>query len=167
VIERLSGREFTTFVDDEIFAPLAMTATTYGSSYDVVAGRNPVLYNRETGTLRTWVYSYAGSFPAAGANSTLTDLARFLTALDEGRVLDPALREELWTPAMLKDGSRQGYGLGWTVSEHRGLAVVGHEGGGHAWVAHFPERHLSVVVLTNLNAMRDDEIQYRVAEPFL
>ncbi len=167
VIERVTGREFTAFVHDEIFAPLGMTATSYGSSYDVVRDRNPVLYNRETGTLRTWVYSYAGSFPAAGANSSVTDLARFLTAVDTGRVLDPALLAELWSPALLDDGTRSGYGLGWTVSEHRGLTVVGHEGGGHAWVAHFPDRHLSVVVLSNLNAMRDDEIQYRVADRFL
>lgn len=167
VIERLSGRGFREFVNDEILAPLAMTATSYGSSYDIVANRNPILYNRETGTLRTWVYSYAGSFPAAGVNSSVTDLARFLTALDSGRVLDEPHLAEVWTPARLNDGSRHGYGLGWTVAEYQGLRVVGHEGGGHAWVAHFPDRHLSVVLLSNLNAMRDDEIQYRIADHFL
>ncbi len=166
VIERFTGRSFTAYVHDEIFAPLSMTTAAYGSSRDVVPGRNPILYNRETGTLRTWVYSYAGSFPAAGANCSVVDMARFLTALDDGRVLGPAYRSQLWSAATLNDGSRYGYGLGWTVSEHRGVPVVGHEGGGHAWVAHVPDRHLSVVVLTNLNAMRDDSIQYRIADAF-
>jgi CubicO group peptidase (beta-lactamase class C family) len=167
VIERLTGREFTAFVHDEIFAPLGMASTTYGSSYDVVMNRNPVLYNRETGMLRTWVYSYAGSLPAAGANSSMTDMARFLSAVDQGQVLHPSLLAELWSPTTLSDGSRSGYGLGWTVAEHRGRTVVGHEGGGHTWVTHFPDEHLSVVILSNLNAMRDDEIQYEIADRFL
>jgi hypothetical protein len=62
-------------------------------------------------------------------------------------------------------GSRKSsYALGWTIEEHKGRKVVGHEGGGSAWVAHFPDEHLSIVVLCNLNGVRADEIQYGIAD---
>jgi CubicO group peptidase (beta-lactamase class C family) len=80
----------------------------------------------------------------------------------------------MWTPMRLNDGTvlrlgggSSSYGLGWTVDEHKGRKVVGHEGGGSAWVAHFPAERLSVVVLCNLNGARADEIQYGVADLYL
>lgn len=73
----------------------------------------------------------------------------------------------MWSLLRLNDGAEKGYGLGWTIGEHKGRRVVGHEGGGAIWVAHFPEEHLSVVVLCNLNGARADEIQYGVADFYL
>lgn len=154
-------------MQDELLTPLGMSATRYGSTHDVVMGRNATTYNRSAGTLRNWIYTYAGRFPAAGLNTSAADTARFLAAFDQGRILRPETLKELWTPARLNDGKTSNYALGWSVSEHRGMRVVGHEGGGHAWIAHFPEQHLSVAVLTNLNGMRDDTIQYRVADVLL
>jgi hypothetical protein len=40
-----------------------------------------------------------------------------------------------------------------TVGKHKGRKVAGHEGGGALWIAHFPNEHLSIVVLRNLNAL--------------
>ncbi len=45
--------------------------------------------------------------------------------------------------------------------------MVGHEGGGATWIAHFPEERVSVAVLTNLNALRADHIQYDIADLYL
>lgn len=53
------------------------------------------------------------------------------------------------------------------LGEHRGRRVVGHEGGGAAWIAHFPEERLTVIVLCNLNGARADEIPYAIADFFL
>jgi CubicO group peptidase (beta-lactamase class C family) len=101
-------------------------------------------------------------------------MAKFLSALEAGKVLKRASLEEMWTPMRLNDGTElrlggggASYGLGWTVDEHKGRKVVGHEGGGAAWVAHFPSERLSVVVLCNLNGARADEIQYGVADLYL
>ncbi len=65
------------------------------------------------------------------------------------------------------NGTEKPYGLGWTVDEHKERKVVGHEGGGAIWVAHFPNEQLSVVVLCNLNGARADEIQYGIADFYL
>ncbi|MGI8784202.1 MAG: serine hydrolase [Acidobacteriota bacterium] len=73
----------------------------------------------------------------------------------------------MWSPVRLNDGTEKGYGLGWTIDGHKGHKVVGHEGGGSAWAAHFPKQHLSVVVLCNLNNSKADEIQHGVADLYL
>ncbi len=73
----------------------------------------------------------------------------------------------MWTPVRLNNGSEKGYGLGWTVDDHAGRTVVGHEGGGAIWLAHFPDERLSVVVLCNLNGARADEIQYGIGDLYL
>jgi CubicO group peptidase (beta-lactamase class C family) len=115
--------------------------------------------------LRGWVYPFSvRDYPAAGLNSSAADLAKFLIALDAGKVLRPESLRALWSPVRLNDGAEKGYGLGWTVGEHEGRKVVGHEGGGAIWVAHFPDEHLSVIVLCNLNGARADEIQYGIAD---
>jgi CubicO group peptidase (beta-lactamase class C family) len=76
-------------------------------------------------------------------------------------------REEHQSPVRLNNGVEKGYGLGWTVDAHKDRKVVGHEGGGASWIAHFPNDHLSVIVLCNLNGARADEIQYGVADLYL
>jgi CubicO group peptidase (beta-lactamase class C family) len=73
----------------------------------------------------------------------------------------------MWSPVKLNDGTERGYGLGWTIARHKGRKVVGHEGGGSAWIAHFPDERLSIAVLCNLNGVRADEIQYDIADLYL
>jgi CubicO group peptidase (beta-lactamase class C family) len=176
IVERLSKKSFAAFLGERVFAPLGMTATRMGDSETVVKGRPATAYILKDGELRNHVYTFGvgGGNPGSGLNSSAADMAKFMAALDAGGVLRRESLEELWKPMRLNDGTelrfgegRSSYGLGWTVGEHKGRKVVGHEGGGAAWVAHFPTERLSVVVLCNLNAARADEIQYGVADLYL
>jgi CubicO group peptidase (beta-lactamase class C family) len=168
IVEKLSGKTYTDFLAQRVFQPLQMKATAFGDTTIVVRGRMPTLYNRDTGELRNWVYSYPPwVYPAAGLNSSTGDLGRLLLALDSGKLLKPESLELLWTRMTLNSGKSAGYGLGWDVNEHRKRRVVGHEGGGSAWVAHFPKERLSIIILCNLNGARADEIQYGIADLYL
>jgi D-alanyl-D-alanine carboxypeptidase len=177
IVERLAKKPFAAFLEERVFAPLGMSATRMGDTETIVRGRPATAYILKDGELRNHVYTFGvgGGNPGAGLNSSAADMAKFLSALDAGGVLKRESLEELWSPTQLNDGTelrvggagRSSYGLGWTVDEHKGRKVVGHEGGGAAWVAHFPAERLSVVVLCNLNAARADEIQYGVADLYL
>ena len=169
LVERVAKKSYSDFLAERVFAPLGMASTRFGGTEAaVVKRRSPASYNRQTGELRGWVYPFnTRDYPAAGLNSSANDLAKFLAALDAGRVLRPESLRELWSPVRLNGGVEKGYGLGWTVDVHRERKVVGHEGGGAIWAAHFPEEHLSVIVLCNLNGARADEIQYGIADLYL
>ncbi|MCM3900478.1 MAG: beta-lactamase family protein [Pyrinomonadaceae bacterium] len=169
IVQRLTKKSYAAFLDDQVFKPLGMSATKFGGTEaEVIKRRSPTSYSRETGQLAGWVYPFsARDYPAAGLNSSAADLAKFFIALDSDKVLTRENLEEMWAPVELNNGTEKPYGLGWTVDEHKGRKVVGHEGGGAIWVAHFPDEQLSVVVLCNLNGARADEIQYGIADFYL
>ena len=168
IVERLSGKSYAEFLAERVFAPSGMSATRFGGTSVLVRRRSPTAYNRQTGELRPWLFPFGEKdYPAAGLNSSAADLAKFFVALDGGKILKPESLGALWSPVKLNDGTEKGYGLGWTVGEHKGRKVVGHEGGGAAWIAHFPAERLTVVVLCNLNGARADEIQFGIADLYL
>jgi len=168
IVAKQAGKPFAAYLDERVFAPLGMTATHFGDTEVVIKGRPSTAYNRQTGELRNWIYLFGPTpNPGSGLNSSALDLASFFIALDTGKVLKQQSLEALWTPVKLNSGKEVDYGLGWSIDEHQKRKVVGHEGGGSAWVAHFPNEHLSVIVLCNLNGARADEIQYGIADIYL
>jgi len=169
IVQRLTKKSYAAFLEERMFAPLGMASTRFGGTEaGVIKRRSSTSYSRETGQLTGWIYPFsARDYPAAGLNASAADLAKFLIALAADKILKKEHREEMWTPVELNNGTQKPYGLGWTVDEHKGRKVVGHEGGGAIWVAHFPNEQLSVVVLCNLNGARADEIQYGIADFYL
>jgi CubicO group peptidase (beta-lactamase class C family) len=166
IVEEIAQKSFATFLQDRVFAPLGMASTRFGDSEAVVPRRAPA-YARTSDELRTSIYSFGFGNPGAGLNSSSADLAALMAALDSRTVLSRGSLDAMWTPAVLVDGTAQTFGLGWVVGRHAGRTVVGHEGGGAAWVAHFPAERLSIVILCNLNGARADEMQYGIADLFL
>jgi CubicO group peptidase (beta-lactamase class C family) len=169
IVEKLTKKTYPDFLRDSVFTPLGMTATRFGGTEAaVIKHRSSTSYSLESGELRGWLYPFTPrDYPAAGLNSSASDLATFLIALDAGKLLKQESVNAMWSTTRLNDGSTKNYGLGWTIEDHRGHKVVGHEGGGAIWIAHFPDEHLSIVVLCNLNGARADEIQYGIADLFL
>lgn len=55
-------------------------------------------------------------------------LANYSIALDQGKILPPALLEDMWTPSTLADGSTAAYAYGWWVQDWQGHRLVWHGG---------------------------------------
>ena len=88
---------------------------------------------------------------------TVADFARFVAAQDGERVLARAGVATLTTPSRLVDGSLAGeifqwsrYGLGVGLDDLLGEPVTLHSGHSGVGFVRFPQRHLTVVVFTNL-----------------
>jgi CubicO group peptidase (beta-lactamase class C family) len=88
---------------------------------------------------------------------TAADFARFLAAQDDERVLSRAGVSTLTTPSRLADGTPAGeifqwsrYGLGVGLDDLLGERVTLHSGHSGVGFVRFPDRHLSIVVFTNL-----------------
>ena len=108
---------------------------------------------------------------AAGVQSTATDLANWIIALNTGKLLkQQSSIETLWTPAKLNNGKiggfnklTNGYALGWptvTRDEHPAVAPVG---GGRSALFIYPKDKLSIVVLTNLMGANPDRFIDEIA----
>ncbi len=77
----------------------------------------------------------------------------------------------MWTPVKLKDGSTAPYGFGWgihkTPSGHRVLEHGGVWQGFAAYIARYPDDHLTVVVFCNRLAASARYIAQRVAGSYV
>lgn len=182
IIDRVTGTPFMSWLLEHIARPLGLESPIFGDSRAVVPGRT-TQYTRwalsaqgppqPLDSLRVTSYLYQPWIHlAAGLNMTASDLARFGDAVRSGRVISPALRDTMWTAVALADGSvfrfggTAGMGLGWMVDDDPAGRVVGMEGGAAASLRVFPDRKLTVAVLTNLQGAGPEQLALGVAALF-
>jgi CubicO group peptidase (beta-lactamase class C family) len=154
VIEKVTGRTYETQLREAILDPLGMK----DSGCD---RRDAALPDRATGYVfdpakGTTLAEYTDSgndFAGGGLYSTAEDMARWVRALQEGRIVSLATLEKAWTPVTLESGRRGPYGYGFMLVPFRGLREIGHGGdisGFNSYVALYPSEKLAVVVLSNV-----------------
>ena len=183
LIDKFSGQPFAQFIQQRQLAVVGMPRTSFGDAHDVLPhGARGYTYTqysdgrpRRSPHLQNLFEVFPPSLrPAAGMSSTAEEVARWLLALQQGKLLQPASLPTLWTPGRLTDGSQRsfggkltGYALGWpTVDrpEHRALAPVG---GGRSAVFLYPDDDLAIVVLTNLQGASPERFLDALAACYL
>jgi hypothetical protein len=89
---------------------------------------------------------------AGGLVGSAGDLARWADALHHGRVVSPALYQEMIRPARLSDGSTHPYGFGLRLLKVRGVPALAHGGSGRGLDTdslYIPSADLFVAVFAN------------------
>lgn len=154
IVEAASGESYRDYLDRHLFEPLGLTGSSYCDERPIIPHRAEG-YQVEDGELVNDEPLSMNHPGAAGALcSTVPDLLAWSEALREGRVVSAASYERMATPATLHDGSTARYGFGLQLGDLEGHRHVSHGGGingFNAWLAHFPDADLDVVVLSNTN----------------
>jgi CubicO group peptidase (beta-lactamase class C family) len=183
LVERLGGMPFPDFAAVRILRPLGLASMTFGDSYDVIPNRVPwysIITRGADGRMRRAPaprVAHVGYVPfmrtAAGLNGTASDVARFVEAVAQGKLVRPATRDQLWTAVPLADGrpfrmeGQLGVGLGWLVDDTPGRRFVGGTGGSSVAYHHYPASGLTVAVLTNLQGIDPDALVDGIAALYL
>lgn len=101
-----------------------------------------------------------GANASTGTISTVRDLARFGTALDDGALLRAETLAGSWINQPLNDGRPSPMGLGWFSQIHNGERVVWQYGllpeGYSALFLRLPARRVSVILLANTDGLAAD-----------
>ena len=180
VIEKKTGKRFVEVVVETFFDPLGMSSSVpYHNVVDDAdkwvssLGKERLDRYRKSLANLAQPYAYYGdgeilheTYPpkdisgaAAGLLSTVRDMARYDIAIDRYVLLKKETQEKAWTPFVSNDGQRLPYGLGWFVTDYHGLQLVWHSGqwgtGFSAMYVKVPEKHLSVVMLANSEALAE------------
>jgi CubicO group peptidase (beta-lactamase class C family) len=179
IIDKLSDKPFTQFIAERQFRVVGMPLTAQsglGDSHDVIPGSARVYTFSRTGNISN-VFEEFPMFlrTAAGINSTAEEMARWIIALQEGKLLKRQTNlTTLWTPVLLNDGSQGGFGgllngyaLGFptvTRSKHRAVAGVG---GGRSAFFIYPDDALAVVILTNLQGASPESFIDELASHYI
>jgi CubicO group peptidase (beta-lactamase class C family) len=155
VIEKISGRPYREFMQQRIFEPLGMTATSVN---DVDA----VLPHRASGyrwSGNAWTRGVRISPTAQGRGdvgiiTTAADLAKWDAALNTTKLLSRKSLEAMFTPVVVNNRIETGSALGWFVVPWRGDRLIMHNGGFRTGFSsthkRYVDRGLTVIVLTNL-----------------
>jgi CubicO group peptidase (beta-lactamase class C family) len=151
IIENVSAKNYWDYMNERIFRPLGMHATTNRLPGVVIPHRasgyeqtNRVHINRD--------YDLTDVFSAGAIISTVGDLAKWNAALDKDELLTAATKELMWTPVKLNNGKIHQYGFGWFLDSLEGHKNIGHSGatsGFSASIQRFPNDKLAVIILTN------------------
>jgi len=161
IIERISGQPFDEFITHNQLQKVKMEKTEasgFAGLQDVVPNQSMNYMFNPKGVLKTVNFSFPRYMaPAAGMNSTASELARYIIALQKGELFDnKSSLETLWTPGKLNNGhmvgrnDRQGYALGWEIigrNEHPTVLIGGNA---NSAMLIYPKDNLSIVLLGNL-----------------
>lgn len=170
IIEKVSGKAYPEFMSERIFKPLGMTSTTINTS-------GLVIKNAASGYALTsgkWekvkLDDPSQPFSAGAIVSTPTDMAKWATAVSDGKLLKKTSWDEVWAPGKLTDGKPSNYGFGWQLGKFGETDYVGHSGGisgFSSFIVRFPADKLSIVVLANRAGQAPQELAFEVAGVFL
>jgi len=101
--------------------------------------------------------SYTNNFStSAGLVSNVKDLATFMSAYFNNRIIPEKLVAMSTKPFEMKQGATASYGLGWHVEEVFGIKTIWHAGYGYCTsglIMYVPEFGLSFVILSNSNML--------------
>jgi CubicO group peptidase (beta-lactamase class C family) len=160
LIERISGQTYEEFVQQNIFKPLGMNDSGLFSYITITPRRASGYWPGGNGLENADRPDTRYGFSAGALYSTTEDLLRWEEGLFGGKLLSPASLHKMTTPF------RSDYACGLHVNRVNGHLQIEHDGnniGFNADMAYYPEDHLAVIVLANLNSTVTDEMTRALA----
>ncbi|HEX6882507.1 MAG TPA: serine hydrolase domain-containing protein [Planctomycetota bacterium] len=160
IVERASGRRFTRYCEEELFAPAGMLDTGFTGDSDLDPARAATGWSTQGEPRSALAHPY-GSFGyeyrgMGGVVTTTLDLLKWDRALAGTAVLGEKARRKLFTPI------QEGYACGWRVGKSKsGKLRQWHEGvvrGFAADLRRFPEEDVCIAVLSNTDGVKAGEI---------
>ncbi|HKZ03104.1 MAG TPA: serine hydrolase domain-containing protein, partial [Pyrinomonadaceae bacterium] len=133
IVERVSGRPFYEYVEENIFKPLEMTRSTFRQP--LPQGFAEAMSNGyKVASEAPKPFEVVGAFPAGSMSTTATDLAQFMLAhLQEGqlagnKVLNPETARLMHSRLFALDDAANAMCYGFYEESRNGKRIIGHGG---------------------------------------
>ncbi|MEI2453603.1 serine hydrolase domain-containing protein [Lysobacter firmicutimachus] len=167
IVEQASGRRYAEFLRERIFLPLGMhDAVAYERGVSEVAHR-AYGYSFEQGRWRRTDQSPTSAVLGdGGVYASIDDLPRWDAALYDDRLLSAASRRLAFAPHTPTDQAEVEYGYGWRITGET-LWHSGESIGFRNVFVRWPQRRLSVAVLSNRNEPEPYRLALKIAELYL
>lgn len=190
IIEKITRNSFSDFVRGGQFNKFSMKQTGFAETSGVSAkpqvaqlytyltlltqGTKTIGVERSKVPLvrnEPWTESL---LPAGGIQTTSSDLAKWVIALQKLKIVNKDSLGQLWKPQRQKDGtyrafnaSINGYGLGWPSARRTSHPAITPIGGERAAIFIYPEDDLTVIVLTNLLGASPQKFVDKIASAYV
>jgi CubicO group peptidase (beta-lactamase class C family) len=156
IVERVSGESLAKFSSAHLFEPLGLTHTQWREDFTRVVKGRAVAYNAYPSGYHQ-LMPFDDVIGPGGLLTTVGDLLKWNDALDAG-ALGRFVTTELQRESTLLDGRTIPYARGLYVGNHHGVREIWHSGetaGYEAFLARYPDQHVSIALLCNTGEEAD------------
>jgi CubicO group peptidase (beta-lactamase class C family) len=188
IIEKLSGKPWAEYIQDEFLTPLGMNNTLTSISQLTKESNVVRPHNKVNDEVFPIEFLNWDNISGAGALiSNVNDMSKWIKMqLHEGswggrQYFSKEQNMMMKTPHTnlpVSPGYRRyfptthfrAYGMGWFLSDYHGREIVGHSGGYDGIISYtclVPEENLGFVILTNSNSSLYNALLYRTLDAFL
>src|SRR5258706_5410698 len=160
LLERISGRTYEEFVQENIFKPLGMNDSGLMSFVNIIPRRASGYWPGSNGIENADRPDARMGFSSGSLYSSTEDLLRWNEGLFGGKLLTPASLRKMTAPF------KGDYACGLYVKRVNGHLMIEHDGnniGFNSDMAYYPEEKIAVIVLANLNGTVTGEMTRALA----
>jgi CubicO group peptidase (beta-lactamase class C family) len=188
IIAHVSGMPYESYINERLLKPLGIAGLQWGDTWTLVPGRASLytalqptadhsklqLDEKGAPVFSTDGIHPFGSkiatewlMPAAGLSGNIEAMSAWENALWNGKVIKPASLALMAKPYVMTDGKTGDFGLALMHDSQQGHVTI-HTGGGAAvWITTVPDQHLTVIVLTNLQASQPYKLVAGILDAYM
>lgn len=174
IIEIVSGQTYEEFIESNIFKPLGMKSSLYGSNSEIIKKRASG-YQKKGAYVNAEYLSLTQPYAAGSIMSTVEDLYSWNRAIRSNTLVKQEAINLAFTNYELNNGEKINYGYGWAINEIKGSPTVEHSGGIFGYVTnaiYLPKEDVFVAIYSNCDCNAPGQVSTKMAalaigKPFL
>jgi CubicO group peptidase (beta-lactamase class C family) len=170
IIENITGEEFPKWMKESVFLPLGMINTYVEDNYARVVANNATSYYKGEDNEFDRAVEYWGYVGSGNIHSTTDDLLRWLENFNNPQSAWKPHFDILQTMDKFNNGKENAYAFGVSIGDFNGFRSVGHGGsigGFRSNIITYPEKELSIAILTNFSSGSPGQKAIAIAEIIL
>jgi CubicO group peptidase (beta-lactamase class C family) len=166
IIEKVSGKKYGEYVEENFFKKLGMNNSYYGSDTRLIKNRASGYQPGEGGVVNADIMSMTLPYSAGSIQSTVEDLFIWNQALHSYKIINKETLDKAFSEYKLIDGKGTKYGYGWFLRQIQGSPTIEHGGGINGFLTngiYLPEEDIFVAVFSNSNGKSPDLVSMKMA----
>lgn len=166
IIEKASGRTYAQYIEENIFQPLGMTNSLYGSNLKIIKNRVDGYMKDANGYLNATHVSMLQPYAAGSIMSTVEDMHKWNKAVHANKLLKKENLAKALTSYKLTDSTSTGYGYGWSFGYVKGSPTIEHGGGINGSLTmgiYLPKEDVYVIIFSNCECYSPGEMAAKLA----
>ncbi len=168
LVEKVSGQKLQDFTETRLFIPAGMTHTQWRDDFNEIVPGRAIAYSRQEGVY-VQNMPFEHTFGHGAMLTTVEDLEKWNLRW-KNRLLGKEVNDMQRQKGKLNNGKEVSYARGVVMGNVNGVTQISHSGGTagyRAWLAYYPEKDLSVALLSNDGSANPERLGIQVAEVFL
>ncbi|HPF65070.1 serine hydrolase [Lentimicrobium sp.] len=165
IIEKASGLTYEQFLEDNIFKPLEMNNSYYGSHKKIIPNR-AAGYQNQDGFTNAEYLSLTQPYSAGSIMSNVDDMLKWQNAVRDNKLVMASTIQLAFKGYSTNENKPFHYGYGWGLNEINGSPTLEHGGGIFGYTTNgiwLPREDVYVIMLTNRDDLAPEGISTRLA----